>query len=62
VKNPVREHGASSIEKAIHPSSEERGILAFSRKAGCSYRLRAGILTQNEKVAIVIWDRPMKKS
>ena len=46
VKNPVREHGASSMEKAIyiwgadrpqthmaiHPRSEERGILAFSRK------------------------------
>ena len=45
VKNPVREHGASSIEKAnsfwgliapqdhmaIHPRSGERGILAFSR-------------------------------
>jgi hypothetical protein len=32
VKNPVREHGASSREKAIHPRSEEGGILAFSRK------------------------------
>jgi hypothetical protein len=46
VKNPVQEHGASSMEKdiyflgadrpqthtAIHPRSEERSILAFSRK------------------------------
>jgi len=45
VKNPVREHGASSMEKAIciwgliapknhiaiHPRPEEWGILAFSR-------------------------------
>jgi len=35
VKHPVLPHGASSKEKAIltiHARSEERGILAFSRK------------------------------
>ena len=32
VKNPVREHGASSMEKAGMPCSGERGMLAFSRQ------------------------------